>query len=282
MQPLPTFLILGAQKCGTTALHALLSQHHEICMSAPKETNFFNLHFDKGVSYYRRTFFSSWKGQNAAGEATPTYLFLPYIPRRVRKTLPEVKMLVILRDPVQRAFSHWWMNTTHGRETSNFRDAIRNSLKFSDEDIANAKMCGWFYLQIGYYAEQLKRYFRAFPRERFHIIFDRQLKENAEATLMEIHRFIGVSPQSPPGTPLRRHEALGPFGAKLKGMLRRVSLDRFIPPEMGSAARRFFMAFGDHPPTIDTEMREWLSEHYRPHNQALQELLNADVSPWKV
>jgi hypothetical protein len=250
-------------------------------MSVPKETNFFTDYFDKGMTYYRRTFFSKWKGEKAAGEATPVYLFLPYMPKRIAKMLPEVKMLVILRDPVQRAFSHWWMNTTHGRETSPFRDAIRNCLQFSDEEIAKAKRCGWFYLQIGYYAEQLKRYFTAFPRERFHIIFDRQLRENAEETLMEIHRFIGVSPQPPPETPMRRHEALGPFGAKLKGMLRRVSMDGFIPPEMGSAVRRFFMAFGDHPPTMDDEMREWLVAHYRPHNQALQELLNVDLACWE-
>ena len=147
---LPTFLILGAQKCGTTSLHSLLAQHPEICMSEPKETNFFNIHFDRGLEYYRETFFNSWKGHKAVGEASPSYFFLPYVPERIAAALPGVKMMVILRDPVKRAFSHWWMKTTFGDESLGFREAIKYSLSLSSADIAEAKMCDRFYLQTGY------------------------------------------------------------------------------------------------------------------------------------
>ena len=280
VQQLPTFLILGAQKCGTTSLHALLSQHHEICMSEPKETHFFNIHFEKGLEYYGETFFNRWEGQRVVGEASPPYLFLPNIPQRIAAAFPGIKMVVILRDPVKRAFSHWWMNTTFGLESLSFKDAIRHSLQLSSEDMAKARMCERFYLQVGYYAEQLKRYLEFFPREQFHIIFSDDLTHDTEATLKGIYSFIGVAHKALPVDTVKRFETLGPFAAKLRSILRRVSMDNFIPSKTGYVVRRLLMAIGDRPPIIDDEMSGWLDQHYRTYNRELQEMLSVDLSSW--
>ena len=282
MSPLPTFLILGAQKCGTTTLHALLSQHPEICMSEPKETNFFNVHYEKGLEYYSRTFFRDWQGQEAVGESSPPYFFLPYVPRRLARDLPDVKMVIILRNPVKRAFSHWWMNTTFGLEKLSFKAAIEKSLTLSREDMEKARMCENFYLQAGYYAEQLKRYLEYFPRDRFHIIFSDDLKRDTEGTLRGIAGFIGVTPMEMPEDTVNRLESLGPFAAKIRRILRYLSMDNVIPPKFGYAVRSVFRRFGDHPPTLDDEMNRWMTNHYRPHNLALQEMLDIDLGEWGI
>ena len=279
-KPLPTFIILGAQKCGTTSLHAFLAQHPEICMSEPKETNFFNKHFDRGLEYYRETFFNKWEGHKAVGEASPAYLFLPYIPGRIAAALPRVKMVVILRDPARRAFSHWWMKTTFGDERLSFGEAVKRSLRLSSEDMAKAEMCDRFYLQAGYYAEQLQRYFLFFPREQFHILLSDDLKHDPEKSLREIHSFIGVTPQGLPQDTVNRFETLGPFAAKIRVLLRWFSMDNTISSRTGYAVRRLLMAVGDSPPKIDEKMRLRLVEHYRPYNRELQEILKVDLSKW--
>lgn len=282
MQPLPTFLVLGAQKSGTTSLNDLLSQHTDICMSLPKETHFFNVHLDKGLDYYRQTFFRNWRGEKAVGETTPPYLFLPYIPQRISETLPEVRMVVTLRNPVERAFSHWWMNTLFGLETLNFRDAIQHSLRLSFEDLMKAQKCERFYLQVGYYAEQLKRYQKFFPPKRFYIILSDRLMQDTEATLNEIYSFIGVVRAPLPRDTIRRHETLGLFANWLQKYLRRLSLDKLISPQMGYIARQFLKSIGDRPPTLDDEMRTRLTEHYRPYNKVLEELLKIDLRSWET
>jgi Sulfotransferase domain len=280
IQKLPTFLILGAQKCGTTSLYSYLSQHPEVYMSVPKETNFFNIHYEQGLEYYWNTFFSGWDDQKAIGESSPPYFFLPYIPHRLAEAIPGVRMVVILRDPVQRAFSHWWMNTNFGLESLSFKNAISFSLTLSLEDAAKAVMCERFYLQAGYYAEQLERYLKFFPRKQFLVIFSEDLKHDPETTLKKIYDFIGITDEAMPEDTVNRFETAGPFAAKLRSFLRSISMDNVIPPKMGSAVRRFLMAAGDKPPTLDDEMRMWLVQHYRPFNRKLQEMLNADLSSW--
>lgn len=251
-------------------------------MSEPKETNFFNISYEKGLGYYSSTFFKSWKGQKAVGEASPPYLFLPYVPHRLAEALPGIKMVVILRNPVKRAFSHWWMNTNFGLESLSFKDAIANSLELSFKDMEKARMCERFYVQAGYYGEQLKRYLEYFPPDQFHVIFSDDLKQDSETTLRGIAGFIGVTPIDMPEDNIKRLESLGPFASKIRSVLRRVSMDNLIPPKTGYAVRRILMAFGDRPPTMGDEMSRWLTEHYRPHNRALQEILNVDLSKWGV
>lgn len=251
-------------------------------MSTPKETHFFSKHFDRGLEFYKDSFFKEWQGQEAVGEASPPYLFLPYVPERIAESIPGIKMIVILRDPVKRAFSHWWMNTTFGIETLNFKESIKHSLQLSSDDAAKASMCERFYLQVGYYAEQLQRYMRLFPREQFHVILSDDLKQDTEKTLREIHRFIGVVPLGLPEDTVDRFETIGPFAAKIRALLRNISMDNVIPAKAGSVVRRLLVTIGDSPPKIDDEMKDWLTSHYRPYNRKLQELLEVDLSGWGI
>jgi hypothetical protein len=123
----PNFLILGAARCGTNTIYHFLSRHPDVLMSTPKEPFFFEAEYERGLEYYWKTYLD-WRGQRAVGEARPANLFLPYVPLRVRDSIPEARLVAILRNPAQRAFSHWWMKRSRGLEDLSFEAAIDDNL----------------------------------------------------------------------------------------------------------------------------------------------------------
>src|SRR5215216_7751234 len=133
LRPLPDFLVLGAQKAGTTALYAYLRRHPQIAGPSWKEVSFFDRHYARGESWYRGNFPSrpaTWLARRRAGaepivgEASPGYLFHPHAPQRVATLLPNVRLIALLRDPVDRALSHYHHELALGRESLSFEEAI--------------------------------------------------------------------------------------------------------------------------------------------------------------
>lgn len=104
---LPSFFILGAAKCGTTSLHAYLGQHPDVCVSDPKEPFFFEAEFDRGATYYFNRYFSHWAGERIVGEARHRNLYMPYIPERILRFNPRARLIICVRNPTERAISHW-------------------------------------------------------------------------------------------------------------------------------------------------------------------------------
>jgi len=104
----PSVFILGAAKCGTTSLHSYLMQHPDIAMSNPKEPYFFEAEYNYGPTYYLNRYFNYWRGESVVGEARHRNLYLPYVPERILSYNPDAKLIVILRNPSERAISHWW------------------------------------------------------------------------------------------------------------------------------------------------------------------------------
>src|SRR5680860_1100775 len=131
MPQLPTFLIAGGMRCGTTSLNAYLREHPEVSVGQPKEVHFFDQNYERGIDWYLQHFPGS-DNSKAVGEATPAYLYYPEIAERIATTLPDVRILVLLRDPVDRAHSHYWHNRSVGREKLNFADAIASEPKRLD------------------------------------------------------------------------------------------------------------------------------------------------------
>jgi hypothetical protein len=132
---LPDFIIIGAQRCGTTSLYNYLTQHPLILSALRKEVHYFDNNFHKGVSWYQAFFplislrngyakILSIDNSHLTGEATPYYLFHPLTPKRIAGLLPQVKLIVILRNPVDRAYSHFLHATRMGFETLSFKEAI--------------------------------------------------------------------------------------------------------------------------------------------------------------
>jgi hypothetical protein len=148
----PYFVILGTQKGGTSLLYKLLIRHPMVESAATKELHFFDNNFSEGLSWYERYFPQSKRiddRMTVSGEATPSYLFDPLVPERMAKTVPDARLIALLRNPVDRAYSQYQMRMRRGHEVRSFEEAIRQEM---------AGESGEEYLARGRYAEQLERF----------------------------------------------------------------------------------------------------------------------------
>lgn len=190
MPQLPTFLIAGAMRCGTTSLNAYLREHPQISVGQPKEVHFFDQNYERGIDWYLQHFPDS-DSSKAVGEASPAYIYFPEVAERIATTLPDVKILVLLRDPVERAHSHYWHNRSVGREELDFADAIASELKRlgrSDEDRAR-----YSYVDRGRYGRQLENMLRFIPIERILVQTFDEVTSDPTSVYRRTCRFLGVS-----------------------------------------------------------------------------------------
>jgi Sulfotransferase domain len=210
LRPLPDFLILGAQKAGTTALYAYLRWHPEITGPSFKEISFFDRHYARGETWYRAHLPArprQWVARRRrgrwpeVGEASPSYLFHPLAPERVAALLPEARLISVLRDPVDRAFSHYQHEVALGREPLAFEDALaaedkrmRGEVERMLRDSSYFSEAWWnhTYAARGRYAEQLERWFALFPREQVLVLFSDDLLQQPAETYARVLDFLGV------------------------------------------------------------------------------------------
>ena len=207
----PNFIIIGSTKCASSSLHFYLNQHPQICMSNIKETGFFSLRYEKGFDFYQQ-YFKEAVNEKAIGETTPTYCFLPYVAERIHKHFPNIKLVLCLRNPIDRAFSSWHMKTGLAEETMSFKDSMDLSLKMLDytrEKLAGADGENYWinnqknfrekdelrprtYIIAGEYAKIIKLYLNYFNKEQIKIIFFDDLKYKQDKTLTGLYNFLEV------------------------------------------------------------------------------------------
>ncbi len=192
---LPNFICIGAQKTGTTTLYHILKDHPEITVSHPrKETKYFyrDEEYGLGLDYYSK-FFSYAPPKKAIGEFDPDYLFFDYIPSRIVKDLGKnIKFIVLLRNPIDRAYSQYLMSVKKGFEKLSFEEAIQQEnarLKSGTREEIN----NFSYISRGNYDEQIERYFKYFPKENFLFInYENEFKENLSEAIKRICVFLGI------------------------------------------------------------------------------------------
>jgi hypothetical protein len=195
------FVIPGAQKSGTTALELYLSQHPEVCVPRRvKELHFFDRdrNFETEPIDYARyhAFFDPRPGQRLLGEATPDYLYWPSAPERMATYNPALKLIVVLRNPVTRAFSHWNMQRSVGRDPLPFFDALRAEAERM-RSMPPQRAMRFAYAGRGLYAQQLERLWRHFPREQTLVFKSEELLERPATVLARSAEFLGIAPFSP-------------------------------------------------------------------------------------
>lgn len=199
VRPLPDFLILGAQKAGTTALYAYLRWHPQITGPSFKEVSFFDRHYARGERWYRAHMPVRRSGM--VGEASPSYLFHPSAPERVARMLPGARLIALLRNPVDRAFSHYQHEVALGREELPFEDALAHEdermageVERMLRDPAYFSYAWWNYTYAarGRYAEQLERWFGSFPFEQLLVLLTDELAADTGATYAKVLEFLGV------------------------------------------------------------------------------------------
>lgn len=188
------FFIIGAQKAGTSALHAYLTQHPQLLLSSKKELHFFDrdtINWEK-PSYDQLKVEMSRAVRHSWGEATPIYMYWPNSIERLRDYDPEAKLIVLLRHPVFRAHSHWRMEVFRNAETLSFSDAIREGRK-RVKNTENQAHRIFSYVERGLYAEQIRRLLDNFPRHQIHIETTDRLWLEPKSALCAIQTFLGVN-----------------------------------------------------------------------------------------
>ncbi len=211
---LPDFVIIGGQRCGTSSLYKYLGRHPEIAPSLRKEIEYFTIGYGRGEAWYRahyplkmRRLLHRAMGRSLLTfEATPDYLFDPRAPERLRSLLPDAKLVVLLREPVERAFSHYHHMARLGLEELSFPDAIaaeQDRLAGQLDEMKRDPLARvmpfrrYSYATRGFYAEQLRRWFEHFPRENFLILESSEFFADPGAVLQEILDFVGAARWSP-------------------------------------------------------------------------------------
>ncbi len=191
------FLIVGAMKAGTTALYKYLSEHPEISPARRKELHYFDWNFHLP----RRWFFEQLGDGRVTGEASPFYLYHPWVPARIKQVVPKAKIIIVLRDPVERAISHYSHSYRMGEEELELVDALGNeSLRLaglSNREDFDAReglgaQVGHSYMSRGKYWAQIDRYQRLFPAENLLIVKSEQLFDDECLVKQKILRFLGV------------------------------------------------------------------------------------------
>ncbi len=210
MRVLPDYLLIGEARCGTTSYFKYLIRHPNVGPVITKEVQYFSDRFDRGESWYRGHFPTHAYAKLVqrrtgapmiTGEASPYYLFHPLAGERILRALPDVKLLVILRDPVKRAYSFYRQQVDLGNETLTFAEAIEREpdrlrgeaeRMRADPRYFSADLKFHSYVARGDYAVSLERWFGYFPRERLLIVRAEDLFADPAGVMAETHRFLGL------------------------------------------------------------------------------------------
>lgn len=302
---MPNFLVIGAQKAGTTSLYYYLGQHPQIYMSPVKEPNFFAAEGETSdphdpnvtsIEAYRRLF-KGVSDETAIGEVSPWYLYSQNAPERIKHYLPDAKLIAILRNPIERAYSQFLHFVREGREHhTDFVRALREEEIRVRDNLAAGRDADrgahGAYVSRGFYYAQLKRYLELFDRDQIKIILSEDLSSDPSGVLQDVFRFLEVDKTILPATSAKhnvsgvpKNRVLHAFLAKPHALKR---LYRPLKPHLPSGLRLrlagVLAGLNDKntvgTPRLPPEARQRLIEVYRDDILQLQELLQRDLSRW--
>ncbi len=227
-RPLPNFIIIGVQKGGTSSLFRYLAQHPKLSMAWRKQVHFFDRFWQKGEFWYRACFDFPRRGKKV-GEATPYYFFHPHVPARVKQLLPEAKLILMLRDPVDRAYSHYCMKRDQGLEPeADFERALeleeeRTAAEWErmlrEPDYYSLACRRFSYFRRSCYAEQLDRWLAHFDKEQILIIQSERFFEQPVKELDRVCDFLGVERFRPPDLRAFNSRKYAPLSPQLRRRL---------------------------------------------------------------
>ncbi len=200
---LPDFIIIGAQKGGTTSLYRYLSEHPAVVPSYKKEVHYFDLNYQEGLSWYRSQFPLTLerKENHLTGEASPYYLYHPHVPKRVAQLVPNVKLIALLREPASRAYSHYYHEVKNKRDPLSFEEAIDAEEErlsgelekmLADENYYSYNHQRYSYLDRGIYIDQLLAWERYFDRSQMLVLSSEELFNESTQAFDKVLDFLGL------------------------------------------------------------------------------------------
>jgi hypothetical protein len=276
--PLPTFLICGAKKAGTTALSRYLAEHPNVLMSRPKETGFFHADFDRGVDWFEQHF-QHHRKESAVGEASVLTMCSAEAPRRIHEVIPDAQLIFLLRNPVERLYSHYFYDLRCGHldPSTSFQDVIYEPRRPRHERM----------VRMGFYEEHLARFDPLFE-EQMLVLLTEDLKRRTRSTVQEALSFIGVDP-SGAATTYETHNATqhlqhrGTYDA-LRTVWKPVqSTVEALLPTLTDQIRtlvRSALSTEQRPPMPPND-RRYLRDLYADSIHNVEDRLGRDLSHWR-
>jgi hypothetical protein len=289
---LPSFIIIGAAKAGTTALYWYLADHPQVFMSPMKETNYFAFGLDaegnhlygdpelhrfpvRSLADYQELF--SGAGDSVAvGEASPIYLECPQSAARIREVVPAARIICGLREPVDRAYSDYLMYLrARGRKLDPARDLTASSIWARPES---------HWMQISRYHEALARYFDRFPHDQIHVFLFDDLKADALGCVRDVYRTVGADPGFTPDLATPHNIGGMPSSRTLEkiltsGTLKR-ALEPWVPRRAADIARRLRTRNLRKAPPLPRELKATLTEHFREDIERTSALIGRNLDHW--
>ncbi len=310
---LPTFIVVGANKGGTTSIYHYLNQHPEVYLSPIKEPHFFSKDIDVQLfshefaqnklqdiaSYvngdmqqeYHAAFVREWdhyqklfklvKEEKAVGELSTSYLYSAVAAREIFNTLGKIKIIICLRNPVERAWSHYRMNLWTGNNNEfDFLKALKKDYTHQPKVWGNAHL----YVELGLYYEQVKRYLDLFGAENVKIIFTEEMKADTTKVIKELYEFIGVEATFSPDTSEKYNEVYSPKYKNLTWLLNKSGIrplvKKFSPKFIKRAIVKLLYKGKDEKGAMSAEAKLFLLDKFTNDVNQLSVLLNKDLSGW--
>jgi hypothetical protein len=273
MGSLPNFIIVGTMKSGTSSLAQELRTHPDIFMPQ-QELHFFDVDtvYQKGLNYYA-SLFDGWNAQNAIGEKTPTYSYAPHVAERIARFNPKTKLVWIFREPVSRAYSHYWFFVSMGKENLSFEKALER------DTLGQCKDFTMRYKDRGIYVSQVKNYLNFFPIDQMLFLKLDDFYKERVGTLTRVCNFLDVDlkfnfSESPKGENITKspksvllqylaYQLFHKKGARVLRLIKKINR-KIIPgyPEMSPITRAELRCF------------------YQPYNVLLSECTGLDLANW--
>jgi hypothetical protein len=289
---LPSFFVIGAFRSGTTSLYEYLRQHPQVFLPPEKEPNWLAIDGNpdvdavlagrsvRSMEEYQALYAGAEPGQ-VLGDISPEYLRNPWASRRIRELVPDARLVAILRNPIERAWSDYLLHVRDGNEPCG---SFREALEAQQERQAAGDHRAAHYVESGLYGEQLRRYHERFDPEQLLVVLFEEMRDDRDATLARIFDHVGVDPTvtvgdaetyNASGVPRGRMVALALRGRhRLRPYVNRGLIDRARPHW-----ERFLSSRLDRP-MLNPDDRAHLARLFAPDIEVLSSLLGRDLSHW--
>ena len=273
---LPTFVIAGFPKSGTTALATYLAAHPDIYFPPELGVYFFGMNFDRGLDWYRSRFEAA-DGVAHVGETSPGYAIAEEAFERMAETLPDAKIILALRNPVERAHSHYWMQRSKFPDRRTFGDVVAEQIDHPERKPPPPHLP---YLRMGHYFDHVQRILSRYPREAVHLVLFEDLVSDPKTTTRAVCRFLGASEEAlPEGVGDVVNQTRPVRSERVRRAMLRLRIGKWLPGRVALALDGFNRKPESYP-KMDPRVRERLVRYYAQDVDRLARWLGRDLSAW--
>lgn len=271
---LPSFIVIGAMKSGTTSIHAYLAAHPQVFMTEIKEPHFFDWEWERGLDWYRAMFEDAGPAL-ARGEASATYTTsrrTALIAERMRDLIPDARFVYLLRNPVERIRSHYAFRVLYFDEQRPIEQAVHEDDR---------------YLRASRYADHLEAFHTSYPRDRFLLLTSEELRHDRAATMRRAFTFIGVDPDAPIEAMETEHfrtrevRKPRPWARRALAIAHRTPI-HFLPGAWNLRLyRAMWQPIRSSKSVLDADLEQWLWDQLAPQVERLRDLTDQPLTLWE-